>query len=70
VTLLCVGLYVVMRQNDVALLAATLLPVTPGAMLVTQEGAHGTHLLAHEICEPVLMFGEGGWLDLGSLPIR
>lgn len=32
-------------------------------LLVAQEGAFGTYLLAHDICTPVLMFGQAGWLD-------
>jgi L-Ala-D/L-Glu epimerase len=40
-------------------------------ILLAQEGAFGTHLLEHDICEPVLMFGAGGCLGsdgLGSKP--
>ena len=31
--------------------------------LIAQEGAFGTHLLEFDICEPALMFGNGGVLD-------
>jgi hypothetical protein len=32
-------------------------------ILIAQEGALGTHLLEHDICMPVLMFGKAGLLD-------
>ena len=36
-------------------------------ILVAQEGAFGTHLLAHDVVEPPLMFGAGGMLDSATL---
>jgi L-Ala-D/L-Glu epimerase len=33
-----------------------------GSDLLAQEGAFGTHLLQHDVCEPPLMFGEAGIL--------
>lgn len=38
--------------------------------LVAQEGAFGTHLLAHDVIEPPLMFGAGGVLSAASLSGR
>lgn len=32
-------------------------------ILVAQEGAFGTYLVERDICAPVLMFGQAGWLD-------
>jgi L-alanine-DL-glutamate epimerase-like enolase superfamily enzyme len=39
-----------------------------GDALVAQEGAFGTKLLAHDICDPPLMFGQGGILNLAAFP--
>jgi L-alanine-DL-glutamate epimerase-like enolase superfamily enzyme len=39
-----------------------------GELLVAQEGAFGTHLLARDVCEPPLMFGAGGRLEVGAHP--
>jgi L-alanine-DL-glutamate epimerase-like enolase superfamily enzyme len=36
--------------------------------LVAQEGAFGTHLLTADVCNPPLMFGPGGVLDVSSFP--
>lgn len=38
-------------------------------LLVAQEGAFGTHLLARDVAEPPLMFGPGGILDADALGI-
>jgi len=38
-------------------------------ILVAQEGAFGTHLLAHDVVEPPLMFGPGGILKTDALGI-
>jgi len=38
-------------------------------LLVAQEGAFGTHLLARDVVEPPLMFGPGGVLDADALGI-
>lgn len=35
-------------------------------VLVAQEGAVGTHLLAHDVAEPPLMFGAGGVLEVAA----
>lgn len=36
-------------------------------ILITQEGAFGTHLLARDVAEPPLMFGPGGILDSSAM---
>jgi L-alanine-DL-glutamate epimerase-like enolase superfamily enzyme len=36
--------------------------------LLGQEGAFGTFLLEHDVCEPSLMFGAGGVLDVQAYP--
>jgi len=36
-------------------------------ILIAQEGAFGTHLLEHDICDPPLMFGAGGLLDVKAV---
>jgi L-alanine-DL-glutamate epimerase-like enolase superfamily enzyme len=36
-----------------------------GEALLAQEGAFGTHLLQHDVVEPLLMFGGGGILEAG-----
>ncbi len=38
-------------------------------ILVAQEGAFGTHLLARDVCESPLMFGAGGVLDAAAHPV-
>ena len=37
--------------------------------LVAQEGAFGTFLLEHDVCDPPLMFGAGGVLDVAAQPM-
>ena len=44
--------------------AAMMLATNAGHLLDTQEGGFGTHLLSRDICEPVLMFGPGGRIDV------
>lgn len=39
-------------------------------IVVAQEGAFGTYLLEHDICEPVLMFGAGGGLAPEALALK
>ncbi|MGE0363639.1 MAG: mandelate racemase/muconate lactonizing enzyme family protein [Vicinamibacterales bacterium] len=39
-----------------------------GELLVAQEGAFGTLLLTRDVCEPPLMFGAGGRLDVAAHP--
>lgn len=37
-------------------------------LLVAQEGAFGTQLLARDVCDPPLMFGRAGVLDVARFP--
>ena len=39
-----------------------------GPLLTGQEGAFGTHLLERDVCEPPLMFGAGGVIDVSQYP--
>ncbi|MEP6592070.1 MAG: enolase C-terminal domain-like protein [Acidobacteriota bacterium] len=39
-----------------------------GEALVAQEGAFGTRLLARDVCDPPLMFGQGGVLKTATFP--
>ncbi len=39
------------------------------AILLAQEGAFGTHLLAHDVVDPSLVFGTGGMLDVAALEV-
>jgi hypothetical protein len=50
--------------------AALTVASSAGDLLMAQEGAYGTYLLAQDICEPVLMFGRGGRLDTGSVSLK
>jgi L-alanine-DL-glutamate epimerase-like enolase superfamily enzyme len=38
-------------------------------ILEAQEGAFGTWLLERDVCDPPLMFGEGGGLAVGAHPV-
>ena len=40
-----------------------------GDALVAQEGAFGTFLLERDVCDPPLMFGAGGVLDVSAHPM-
>ena len=46
--------------------AALTIATAAGNLLVGQEGAFGTHLLAADVCDPPLMFGRGGILTWTS----
>ena len=39
-----------------------------GDLLVGQEGAFGTLLLERDVCDPPLMFGKAGVLDIADYP--
>jgi L-alanine-DL-glutamate epimerase-like enolase superfamily enzyme len=56
------------QVGETSLLTRAALPVAraAGGALVAQEGAFGTRLLARDVCEPPLMFGQGGVLDTGA----
>jgi len=57
--------------GETSLLTRAGLTVANGArdLLVAQEGAFGTHLLARDVVEPPLMFGPGGILEAEALGI-
>ena len=67
------GLRVIVGAHvgETSLLTRAGLTVSNGArgFLVAQEGAFGTHLLARDVVEPSLMFGQGGVLDVDGLGI-
>jgi L-Ala-D/L-Glu epimerase len=52
--------------GETSLLTRAALTVAAQAhdLLLAQEGAFGTHLLAADVCEEPLMFGAGGQLAL------
>jgi L-alanine-DL-glutamate epimerase-like enolase superfamily enzyme len=50
-------------ETSVLTRAALTVANTYRDILIAQEGALGTHLLEHDICMPVLMFGKAGLLD-------
>lgn len=63
------------QVGETSILTRAALTVAQAARsaLVAQEGAFGTHLLAHDIVDAPLMFGAGGILDadayaIGALP--
>ncbi|MEN8175159.1 MAG: enolase C-terminal domain-like protein [Pseudomonadota bacterium] len=60
------------QVGETSLLTRAALTVAASArdLLVAQEGGYGTYLLAHDICEPSLMFGRGGKLNADPLPMR
>jgi L-alanine-DL-glutamate epimerase-like enolase superfamily enzyme len=65
-----VGLIVGAQVGETSLLTRAAITVAAAArdVLVAQEGAFGTFLLEHDVCEPPLMFGAGGVLDVSSHP--
>jgi L-Ala-D/L-Glu epimerase len=64
------GIIVGAQVGETSLLtrAALTVAMAAGKALVAQEGAFGTRLLAHDICNPPLMFGAGGVLDTADFP--
>ena len=52
--------------GETSLLTRTALTVANSArdVVIAQEGALGTHLLAHDVVDPSLMFGRGGLLRI------
>jgi L-alanine-DL-glutamate epimerase-like enolase superfamily enzyme len=56
------------QVGETSLLTRAALIVAQAArdIVIAQEGAYGTLLLEHDICEPPLMFGRGGELDLSG----
>jgi L-alanine-DL-glutamate epimerase-like enolase superfamily enzyme len=63
-----IGVIVGAQVGETSLLTRAGLTVAhaAGSSLVAQEGAFGTHLLAHDVCDPPLMFGPRGLLDASS----
>jgi L-alanine-DL-glutamate epimerase-like enolase superfamily enzyme len=64
------GLIVGAQVGETSLLTRAALTVAraAGDGLVAQEGAFGTRLLAHDVCDPPLMFGPSGILDTAAFP--
>jgi L-alanine-DL-glutamate epimerase-like enolase superfamily enzyme len=50
-------------ETSVLTRAALSVAASTGSSLVAQEGAFGTHLLQHDVCDPPVMFGPAGQLD-------
>jgi L-alanine-DL-glutamate epimerase-like enolase superfamily enzyme len=65
------GIIVGAQVGETSLLTRVALPVARacGDALIAQEGAFGTRLLAHDVCDPPLMFGHGGVLDAAAFPM-
>jgi L-alanine-DL-glutamate epimerase-like enolase superfamily enzyme len=64
------GIIVGAQVGETSLLTRAALPVAraAGTALVGHEGAFGTRLLAHDVCDPPLMFSQGGVLDTAAFP--
>jgi len=56
-------------ETSVLTRAALVVAATARDILVGQEGAFGTHLLARDVAHPPVMFGPGGVLDAGNLSL-
>lgn len=63
-----VGLIIGAHVGETSLLTRAALTVAHASrdILLAQEGAFGTHLLAHDVTDPPLMFGVAGMLDVGD----
>jgi L-alanine-DL-glutamate epimerase-like enolase superfamily enzyme len=55
-------------ETSVLTRAALTVATAAGDTLVAQEGAFGTLLLERDVCDPPLMFGAGGVLDVTRYP--
>ncbi len=66
-----IGVIVGAQVGETSLLTRAALTVANGCrdLLVAQEGAFGTHLLERDVCDPPIMFGKGGILDVSSFPL-
>lgn len=64
------GIIVGAQVGETSLLTRAALTVAraAGDALVAHEGAFGTKLLARDVCDPPLMFGQGGVLDTAAFP--
>ena len=65
-----VGLIVGAQVGETSVLTRAALAVAHASrdILLAQEGAFGTLLLERDICDPSLMFGAGGVLDVAAYP--
>jgi len=65
-----IGVIVGAQVGETSLLTRAALPVAQeaGDRLVAQEGAFGTFLLERDVCNPPLMFGAEGQLDISAYP--
>jgi len=65
-----VGIIVGAQVGETSLLtrAGLIAARAAGDGLIAQEGAFGTRLLARDVCDPPLMFGQGGVLDASAFP--
>lgn len=65
-----VGLIVGAQVGETSVLTRAALAVAHASrdILVAQEGAFGTLLLERDVCNPSLMFGAGGVLDVATYP--
>jgi len=67
------GLRVIIGAHvgETSLLTRAALTIANAArdILVAQEGAFGTHLLEYDVIDPPIMFGAGGTLDAGQIPV-
>jgi L-alanine-DL-glutamate epimerase-like enolase superfamily enzyme len=63
-----IGVIVGAQVGETSLLTRAGLTVAHAAAdsLVAQEGAFGTHLLEHDVCDPPLMFGARGIIETAS----
>src|SRR5690606_5240121 len=50
--------------------AALTVAAAAGDLLIAQEGAFGTHLLARDVVHPPVMFGPGGVLEVARLGLE
>jgi L-alanine-DL-glutamate epimerase-like enolase superfamily enzyme len=59
------------QVGETSLLTRAALTVarSAGNALLAQEGAFGTRLLTRDVCDPPVMFGPGGILDVATFPI-
>ncbi|MGH9257937.1 MAG: mandelate racemase/muconate lactonizing enzyme family protein [Vicinamibacterales bacterium] len=66
-----IGVIVGAQVGETSLLTRAALTVAraAGNLLVAQEGAFGTFLLERDVCDPPLMFGAGGVLDISAHPM-
>jgi L-alanine-DL-glutamate epimerase-like enolase superfamily enzyme len=64
------GIIVGAQVGETSLLTRAALTVAraAGDALVAHEGAFGTRLLTHDVCDPPLMFGQGGVLKTADFP--